>query len=170
MTLPGEGKKKKKNRLVICSGPSITIFLSKCQFGEPWEMCWLHSNPNVFASFCFLRFSVQSNVGFVRPHLPPLLVSVIGITLVTVLFLISVLSSSYNSLPVFKNVLLHSIWINYICMSKYELHRHMLGAMSLVTFERPGGIDFDIHILAERPLLAGLPFLFLSLLFSFFLI
>lgn len=44
----------------------------------------------------------------------------------------------------------------------------MLGAMSLVTFERPGGIDFDIHILAERPLLAGLPFLFLSLLFSFF--
>lgn len=53
-------------------------------------------------------------------------------------------------------------------MSKYELHRHMLGAMSLVAFERSGGVDLDTHILAERPLLAGLPFLFLSLLFFLF--
>lgn len=47
-----------------------------------------------------------------------------------------------------------------ICMSKDELHRHIVGAMSLVAFERSGGTNLDIHILAERPLLAGLFFSF----------
>lgn len=107
------GRGEKKNRLAVCWGPSITIYLSKCQFGEPREMCWLHSNLNVFASSCFLWLSVQSNVGSVPPYLLTLLVSFISTTLVTVLFFISVLLS-HNSWPVFKNVLSHSIWINYV--------------------------------------------------------